>query len=263
MLRTTRNLLLWAAMAVMLLEVVLQSAGASEQLADTVERVKPSIVGVGTFAEIRRPPAQIRGTGFVVGGGDYIATNEHVIAPTVDAAMKERLVVFVGKGRDIEVRAASVVALDKEHDLALLSYDGARLPALQTSSRPVREGTSIAFTGFPLGAMLGLHPVTSQGIVSALTPIAIPAQNSTELSTDKLLALRDPYDVLQLDATAYPGNSGSPVYIQASGAVIGIVNQVFVKGRKEDILRDPSAITYAIPVHFLEALLASRASVRN
>ena len=33
-----------------------------------------------------------------------------------------------------------------------------------------------------------------------------------------------PYPVIQLDGTAYPGNSGSPLYDPDSGEVIGIIN---------------------------------------
>jgi S1-C subfamily serine protease len=61
--------------------------------------------------------------------------------------------------------------------------------------------------------------------------------------------------VFQLDGTAYPGNSGSPVYHPASGEVVGIVNSVLVKGTKESALKTPSGITYAIPVQKLKALL--------
>jgi S1-C subfamily serine protease len=61
--------------------------------------------------------------------------------------------------------------------------------------------------------------------------------------------------VFQLDGTAYPGNSGSPVYHAETGAVIGIVNSVFVKGTKESALTQPSGITYAIPAQKLKDLL--------
>ena len=45
----------------------------------TIDRVKPSIVGVGTVQKTRRPPYKIVGTGFVVAGGNYVITNAHVI----------------------------------------------------------------------------------------------------------------------------------------------------------------------------------------
>ena len=63
------------------------------------------------------------------------------------------------------------------------------------------------------------------------------------------------FPVFQLDATAYPGNSGSPIYDPATGDVLGVVNMVLVKSTKESALSQPSGITYAVPARHLEALL--------
>lgn len=233
---------------------------AADALPDTVARIKPSIVGIGTYSAVRRPPAMLLGSGFVIGDGRLAATNLHVVAKELDDTYKESLVVFVGRGREAAYRPATVVAQDERHDLALLAFEGEALPPLTlAAATSPREGTAIAFTGFPIGAVLGLYPVTHHGIVSALTPLAVPATDARQLSPGKIAALRDPYEVLQLDATAYPGNSGSPVYLQDTGQVVGIIDQVFVKGRKEDVLRDPSAITYAIPVTHLATLLERHA----
>ena len=67
--------------------------------------------------------------------------------------------------------------------------------------------------------------------------------------------LRDPYEVFQLDATAYPGNSGSPLYDMATGGVVGVLNKVFVQTTKERVLQDPSGISYAIPARHGRARL--------
>jgi len=64
-----------------------------------------------------------------------------------------------------------------------------------------------------------------------------------------------PYKVLQLDGTAYPGNSGSPLFDPESGAVVGAINMVFVKGTRESALTQPSGISYAIPVQPLAELI--------
>ena len=69
--------------------------------------------------------------------------------------------------------------------------------------------------------------------------------------------LREPYDILQIDAVAFPGNSGSPVYRIATGEVVGVINKVFIKGKKEHILKEPTGLTYAIPVAYVKALNGS------
>ena len=227
-----------------------------QDLPDIIDKIRPSIVGVGTVEETRSPQNSLRGTGFVVGNGTIVATNAHVIAPNLDTKNNERLVVFVGRGRDTTIRDARVVARDDTHDVALLKIDGPALPAMEIGDvSKVREGDRIAFTGFPIGAILGLFPATHTGTVSAIVPIIIPAPNARFLSAADIRFLRKPYDIFQLDATAYPGNSGSPMYDANTGKVLGIVNKVFVKGKKEDVLKDPSGITYAMPANYIEPLL--------
>ncbi len=224
-------------------------------LPDAIDRVRPSVVAVGTYRPSGSPRQQFRGTGFVVGDGRHIVTNHHVLPKKLDDAKREQLAVFSGRGRKANFHPATIVAQDPTHDLAILRIDG-KLPALRLSDGAVvREGTEIAFTGFPIGMALGLYPVTHRGIVSAISPMAPPQLGSRVLNAKMIRAMRDPFDVLQLDATAYPGNSGSPVYAQDSGRVVGVVNSVLVKETKEAAITKPSGISYAIPVKFVRELL--------
>ena len=62
-------------------------------------------------------------------------------------------------------------------------------------------------------------------------------------------------DIFQLDGISYPGNSGSPVYDPQTGLVYGTVNSTFIKSTKENVLKDPSAISYAIPSRYVKALM--------
>lgn len=221
-----------------------------------VKITKPSIVGIGTQEKTRRPPNVLMATGFVVGDGHQIVTNAHAI-PVLDGTNFERLVVFVGTGRKVETRPVKVVRTDTTHDLVLLRQDGPPLPALELApaSPLTEEGSAIAFVGYPIGSVLGLYPVTHSGILAAVTPVAIPAAHSNSLSAARVRALKNPYFVYQLDATAYPGNSGSPVLDTETNEVIAVINKVFVKSKKENVLSEPSGITYAIPVTYVHKLL--------
>jgi Trypsin-like serine proteases, typically periplasmic, contain C-terminal PDZ domain len=213
-------------------------------------------VVVGTYARLRQPPGDFRGTGFAVGDGRLVLTNAHVLPGSLDPDSNEELAVFAGEGDDVDHRRARVVARDPEHDLAVLRIGGEPLPALRLGdSRAVRPGERYAFTGFPIGTVLGLYPVTHEALVSAITPIAIPQDNAGRLDPATIRRLQDPYEVFQLDGTAYPGNSGSPLYAPSSGTVIGVVNMVFVKSTRENVLKDPSGIAYAIPARHARALL--------
>jgi serine protease Do len=224
----------------------------------TIERVKPSVVGIGTFQKTRAPPFRFLGTGFAVADGSTIVTNAHVLPQSLDAERGEALTVLVpGPAREAELRPATRGAEDPAHDLALLRIPGPALAALAIrDSASVREGEAVLFTGYPIGAVLGPFPATHRGMISAITPIAIPAAHSSQLKPELIRRLgAGPFPVFQLDATAYPGNSGSPVYDPATGEVIGVVNMVFVKGTKEAALAQPSGITYAIPSRYLIELL--------
>jgi len=237
------------------------SAGSAsgQDVATTIERVKGSIVAVGTYERTRTPPFAFRGTAFVVGDGTLVVTNAHVLPGVLDTTRLEQLgIVIPGPDRDkYQFREAKQVAVDPGSDLAVLKIVGAALPALRIrDSDGVKEGQPIMFTGFPIGAAIGLFPATHRGMVSAITPIAIPQARSAELDPKTIRRLTSgSFPIFQLDATAYPGNSGSPVFDPATGEVLGVINMVFVKGTKESVLTQPSGITYAVPSRFLQDLL--------
>ena len=225
----------------------------------TIERVKGSVVAIGTFERTRAPAFQFRATGFAVGDGSLIATNAHALPITLDSERRETLVVLIpASGREPQVREARELAVDTGTDLAVLKINGAPLPALKLGGLDsVREGQNVLFTGFPIGSVLGVFAATHRGMVAAITPIVIPPPVAAQLDPRVLRRLTTgSFPVLQLDATAYPGNSGSPVYDPDSGEVLGIMNKVFVQGTKETALTQPSGITYAIPAIHLQALLA-------
>jgi len=240
---------------VLLLLVLCFSPVFASSLADIVEVNKKSIVAVGTYMPKRSPKGVFLGTGFVIGDGRLIVTNAHVLPKNIELKSIETVAVFFRQKQKIKMSQVKVVAVDKEHDIAVLKLASAELPAMKLSDSVVREGQFIAFTGYPIGMVLGLHPVTHRGIVSAISPVVLPMLRARQLNAKLLKRLRNPYDVYQLDATAYPGNSGSPVYEEKTGRVIGIVNKVFIKESKETVLSKPSGITYAIPIRYLNDLL--------
>ncbi|MDP2879957.1 MAG: serine protease [Azonexus sp.] len=232
------------------------STVAPADLPSIIEKIKPSIVAIGTYKKTNSPPFSFRGTGFVVGNGTRIATNAHVIQ---NAESEGTLIAILTKNSsgEAQVREARILSKDSAHDLAVLSIEGPPMQPLRLSDESsIREGDRIAFTGFPIGNALGFSPVTHQGMISAITPIALPGNNTQQLNAKLINQLkRGTFDIYQLDATAYPGNSGSPVYNPETGAVVGIINMVFIKGSKEAALTNPSGITYAIPVRFLANLV--------
>jgi len=227
-------------------------------LPQTVAAVKPSVVGIGTQLQTRSPAIVFSGTGFVVGDGLSVITNAHVVPDKLDAPRMEQLGIVLPDGAGVRFRPAQLVGLDRQHDLAHLRLDGAPLPALRLGKTDeAQEGQALAFTGFPLGMVLGLHPATHRALLAAITPVMQPSMSARRLDARAVAQLqRSPFSIYQLDGTAYPGNSGSPLYDPETGAVVGVINMVFVKGLKETAITAPSGITYAIPVRHVQELLA-------
>jgi S1-C subfamily serine protease len=230
-------------------------------LVEVVAAAKPAVVAIGLYRPLSSPRFDFRGTGFVINDGRTVATNAHVLPD--DATAMDQLALQIsgerGAGQDggLEVRSLTLLQLDRTHDLALLQFSGAPLPALALDpADSVREGQAAAFIGFPIGGMLGFSPVTHRATISSITPIALPPPNARQLDAGAVSRLRAArFDIYQLDGIAYPGNSGGPLLDSDSGQVLGIVNMVLVKNSRESLLSHPSGISYAIPVRYLRALL--------
>jgi len=222
--------------------------------ASLIQKVKTSIVAIGTFHFNTKPTVQFFGTGFVIGNGDRIVTNYHVVAAIKDKNLLFNLRIF-HENLPLKGIKATILAEDQFHDLLILKIHGkSLLPLPLEKSRSVQEGHKIAFTGYPIGFLLGLNPTTHTGIISAISPIILPSPTARIINGALIEHLKKPFDIFQIDATAYPGNSGSPVYRVATGEVVGVINMVFIKGKKEHALKDPTGITYAIPVKFVREL---------
>ncbi|MBS0293396.1 MAG: trypsin-like peptidase domain-containing protein [Proteobacteria bacterium] len=252
------RLALWALM--WLLQWLWPLGAVAQQLPDTIERVKPSVVLVGTYVSTDNPRFRYVGAGFVVGDGLRVVTSAHVVTRmNMISPDGQALAVQVRSGEVAWVmRKAKVMELNLEQDLALLQIDGPPVAPLKVaSSDRLREGDELAFMGFPIGGVLGYSSVTHRAGVSSITTMALPSPTSQQLSERAVLSLRaGPVQVLQLDASAYPGNSGGPLFDQRSGAVLGVMSMVQVKSTRESALTQPTGISYAIPSRYVLEMLA-------
>lgn len=249
--------------AMLALSGILFSGPLRADLPDTIAKVKPAVVIVGTYKATNSPRFGLRGTGFVVGqagerNSNLVITNAHVLERPAEADVDATLVVQVRTSPDeLQMRTAVVLEVDKVHDLSLLRFEGPAVQALNVgNSDAVQEGQAIAFTGFPIGGALGFSPVTHRGTISSIAAAALPTPSAQTLNAKTILGLRTgSFNVFQLDGTAYPGNSGGPLFDPDTGAVLGVVNMVFIKGTRESALSAPSGISYAIPSKFIVDLL--------
>ncbi|MFG6432766.1 S1C family serine protease [Roseateles sp. LYH14W] len=235
------------------------SKGASAaSLPELIARVKRSVVAVGSYGLMDNPRFGFRAAGFAVADGLHVLTNAHVVPAETPERIDRSIAVqvWLGDGQ-WQLRSARLLGRDLRNDLALLAIDGPALPALKLAAQDAVEGAAIALMGFPIGNALGQVHTTHRGIVSAWTTIATPAGSPAGLNPRAVRQLRDgAFKVMQLDAIAYPGNSGGPVLDIETGEVVGVLQGGAIKGTKEAALSAPTGITYAVPASTAAALLA-------
>jgi 2-alkenal reductase len=152
-----------------------------------------------------------QGSGFVLDGDGYVATNAHVVTTGTPGSTQRAEQVFVefSTGDRVEAR---VVGTDPNADVALLKVDPEGLeltPLTLGSSNRLRVGEPVAAIGSPFGERQSL----TVGVVSAVD------RNIESLTRFQI------GNAIQTDAAINPGNSGGPL-LDRNGRVIGINAQI-------------------------------------
>ncbi|MFO1077506.1 MAG: trypsin-like peptidase domain-containing protein [Planctomycetota bacterium] len=173
--------------------------GLSDEIAEVVQRVRPSVLHLSTLG--RGKARGGIGSGFLCGAPDLALTNCHVVrdAEAVQATFHDGRTAFV-----------DVLGLDAATDLALLRVpDGGADPLQLAHDVELRVGDFALAIGCPHGLA---HSV-SAGILSGLGR-ALPSADGRTIE-----------DVIQTDAPLNPGNSGGPL-LAADGRVVGIATAI-------------------------------------
>jgi S1-C subfamily serine protease len=168
-----------------------------------------------------------QGSGFVVDGDGYIATNAHVVTTGRAPNEKRAKKVFVSFSDGNRV-PARIVGDDPFSDVGLIKVDpkGLDLTSLGLgSSADLEVGDPVAAIGSPFGEERSL----TVGVLSAL-----------DRTIESLTAFQIG-NALQTDASINPGNSGGPL-LNARGQVIGINAQIKSQGGGGE------GVGFAIPV---------------
>ncbi|NLD69855.1 MAG: trypsin-like peptidase domain-containing protein [Limnobacter sp.] len=169
------------------------------------------------------------GTAFRVDQAGHLVTNRHM----VDKCSAVGVVASDGMAAVLRV-----VAIDDQHELALLAGSpGDRAATLRASDEPL-QGEDVLTYGFPLPGMLSASGQIGAGMVTALT------------------GLRDNPTQMQTDVPLQPGNSGGPL-IDRRGNVIGVVFAKLNALRVAQLTGGdlPQNINFAVRLEPLKALL--------
>lgn len=169
-------------------------------------------------------PQQGQGSGFILDKQGLILTNNHVIdnAQRVEVTLSDK-----------HKYKATVIGIDKNHDLALLKIQAPNLvPATLSDSNGLTVGQKV----YAIGNPFGLNGTMTRGIISSIRSIRGPQNNPIE-------------DAIQTDAAVNPGNSGGPL-LNSKGEVIGITTLIASNGADQS-----SGIGFAIPINTAKAVL--------
>lgn len=171
---------------------------------------------------LSRTTPESTGSGFAVAPNQLI-TNAHVVEGCLRVSLS-------GRG------TATVLAMDKSNDLALLQTD--RLPVFASfRAERLRQGDPIAVVGFPLAGILASGAQVTSGNVSALAGL----QNNSSF--------------IQISAPVQPGNSGGPL-LDTAGSVTGVVVSKLNATKIAELTGDiPQNINFAVSPLILRGFL--------
>jgi hypothetical protein len=159
-------------------------------LRQLVAQAKPSVLPIGTYAATDSPRFGFRGTGFVVGDGNQLVTNFHVLPPSAEVDSGPRMAVLIPRGREGELRMARVQSTDRLRDLALLRFEGSPLAPLPLAEPELTaEGSSVALIGFPIGGVLGFSPTGASFPPSPASCCLLPRPSSSARGRCRACAL--------------------------------------------------------------------------
>ena len=173
-------------------------------------------------------PVQGQGSGFILDREGHILTNNHVIA---GAQIVE--VTFSDKKK----YKASVIGIDKDHDLALLQIKD--VPNLTPATLADSSNLVVGQRVYAIGNPFGFSGTMTRGIISAIRSVAMPGGHKIE-------------DAIQTDASVNPGNSGGPL-LNSRGEVIGITT--LIASNPNGGADQSAGIGFAIPIGTAKSVL--------
>ena len=171
-------------------------------------------------------PKSWSGTGFAL-TSNYIVTNYHVIENAKSITIQGI------NGNHANKYGASVIASDKNNDLAILKVNGVNFAStnipysVKTTTSEV--GEEVFVLGYPLTATMGDEIKLTTGVVSSKS------------------GFQGDVSEYQISAPIQPGNSGGPLF-DSKGNVIGIVSAKHVGAEN---------VGYAIKTSYLRNLMES------
>lgn len=211
-----------ALLAVLVSPPLVPSARADFDI-DKVERSVVRIFGKGVRDG---KEASWSGSGFVVNGDGYVATNNHVV--------EGGTTLVVPDGSYERLLKATVVWADSNVDLAIIKVDGLNRPPVPLAQPEPKKGTPVYAVGFP-GAGDGMESAARRGrpslestVTSGVVGKVFDGSHTKNAETIRRM--------VQHNAEINPGNSGGPLF-NSCNQVIAV--NTYGKKAVLQIIRNP------------------------
>ena len=193
------------------LQTVENSVQESQSVADMLEKVSESVVGISKikaksnsiFSSNNNINELGLGSGIIVSNNGYILSNCHVTGEKSTTCY-----ITLENGYTYE---GTVVWCDSDLDLSITKINASNLPfATIGDSSTIKSGETVYAIGNPIG--YEFRKTITSGIISATNrTIKLEENGTTSYMTD----------LIQTDASINPGNSGGPL-LSTTGEVIGV-----------------------------------------
>ena len=186
-----------------------------------------------TNEEVGKKPTPT-GSGFFISKDGTILTNKHIVG---DETLEYVVITSDGK-----TYPASVVSRSSSQDVAVLKVEGNNFNFIPLGDS---KNINVGQTAIALGSDSGeFQNTVSVGVVSGL--------NKTAAAIGTISKPEDLIVLIQIDATANPGNSGGPL-VDLSGRAIGINT---VGAPRENI-------GFALPINLAKKDIADTLKIKN
>lgn len=176
------------------------SVSANSSLISMVQKTSPGVVSITSTSGNE----QIFGTGFVVSTHGVIITCAHVV--------KDPSMTYEVTTQGNQTYPVKIVGLHTKEDVAFLKIEGTNFPTLSLgNSDLIKPGEAIVAIGNPFGV---LENTVTTGIVSGIHRDILAVDRNSKYQEGLS-------DVIQIDASLNPGESGGPL-LNMAGEVVGI-----------------------------------------
>ncbi|NQV13637.1 MAG: trypsin-like peptidase domain-containing protein [Parcubacteria group bacterium] len=226
------------------------------KLPSIIKSNKNSIVLLAVVipGENKQSKISIRGTGFIVSEDGKFITNAHVYNEIPKNELEHLEIKIPTETNDEDLTryegySAELIDMDKENDVALMQIKAEKKVKFEAidkfaDSEQVKEGEKALFIGYPLATEL-----LALGFGITMN------SNSCIISAVKRRGADGSLHLFLIDTHTNNGSSGSPVFSEETGEVIGIVGGNISSSIPNTPIKVPANIGICRPIKYVEDII--------